>query len=111
VVSQHQYGTCTKCQEIKVKNSDGCPLGGIGWSEMKKDLGSIKKKNAFLFSFLFSSQRARPVTQRPASVAYTLFFTLLGGPNQLAGRCIFRSQLSEYFIKVGAHSQRTRGRQ
>jgi hypothetical protein len=53
VVSQHQYGTCTKCQEIKVKNSDGCPLGGIGWSEMKKDLGSIKKKNAFLFSFLF----------------------------------------------------------
>lgn len=29
VVSQQQYGTCTKCQEIKVKNSDGCPLGGI----------------------------------------------------------------------------------
>jgi hypothetical protein len=80
---------------------------------VRDEKGSWKYKEEERISVLLfvSSQRARPVTQRPASVAYTLFFTLLGGPNQLAGRCIFRSQLSEYFIKVGAHSQRTRGRQ
>lgn len=35
-------------------------LGGIGWSEMKKDLGSIKKKGAFLFSFFFRPRLLKP---------------------------------------------------
>lgn len=69
--------------------------GGIRWSEMKKDLG--RKKEISIFSFSTTS-----VTQRPPRLLK--LHSALSGANQLAGRCIFPSQLFEYFIKVGASS-------